>query len=132
MLKVGYVLDKEVAKSEINSKILDLVNFVYIRSQERYKKLTKESKRVIKDLHGGEFDKDNGDIINCAQTDFNYSIQELNLLLDEMKSRDVAYMVGVAEGLLFTIKNLDIEINKRAYNFLRYLVIERNDVSDID
>lgn len=132
MLKVGYVLDKEAVAIEINSKILDLVNFVYVRSQERYKKLSKDAKKVIKELHGGEFDRHNDDIIEDAQTDFDYDIQDFNGLLDEMKSRDVAYMVGMAECLLFTIKSLDIEINKRAYNLLRYLLTERNDVNSDD
>ena len=60
------------------------------------------------------------------------AVEKMLIKIDEMKSRDDAYMVGIADSLLFTIKSLDVEINKRAYNLLRYLVTERNDVNSDD
>lgn len=117
------VLNKEVLSETIESNILALINFVYLRSQERFDKLSKKGKKVIESLHGGEFFEDEIDEELILQIE-DYEIEPFNILLEDMKSKDVAYIVGLADGILLTIKMFDIKINTRAYNLLRYLVTE--------
>lgn len=123
LVKNELVLNTEVLKETVESNILALINFVYLRSQERFDKLSKKGKRVIESLHGGDFTEDDiCDELIGNITD--YEIEPFNTVLEDMKTKDLAYIVGLADGILLTIKMFDVKINTRAYNLLRYLVTE--------
>lgn len=118
------VLNRSELVEVVESNVLNLINYVYIRSQERFGKLSKPNRKLIKALFEGDFD-DGYDVdetvVECIS---DYEIEPFNQLMEDMKDKDVAYMIGVAEGLLIMIQTFDVKINTRAYNLLRYLVTE--------
>lgn len=123
VIKNGPILDVELAIENIHSQILEVINHVYVQSQNRYSKLSKKSRKVIDELHDEDFENisDTSDYYVIEDIE-DYTIEPFNTLLEDLKDKERKYIVGKAESIYSTIKMLDLQINTRAYNLLRFLM----------
>lgn len=123
VIKNGPILDVELAIENVHSQILEVINHVYVQSQNRYSKLSKKSRKVIDELHDEDFENisDTSDYYVIEDIE-DYTIEPFNTLLEDLKDKERKYIVGKAESIYSTIKMLDLQINTRAYNLLRFLM----------
>lgn len=123
VIKNGAILDVELAIENVHSQILEVINHVYVQSQNRYSKLSKKSRKVIDELHDEDFENisDTSDYYVIEDIE-DYTIEPFNTLLEDLKDKERKYIVGKAESIYSTIKMLDLQINTRAYNLLRFLM----------
>lgn len=123
VIKNGAILDVELAIENVHSQILEVINHVYVQSQNRYSKLSKKSRKVIDELHDEDFENiaDASDYYVIEDIE-DYTIEPFNTLLEDLKDKERKYIVGKAESIYSTIKMLDLQINTRAYNLLRFLM----------
>ncbi len=123
VIKNGPILDVGLAIENVHSQILEVINHVYVQSQNRYSKLSKKSRKVIDELHDEDFENisDTSDYYVIEDIE-DYTIEPFNTLLEDLKDKERKYIVGKAESIYSTIKMLDLQINTRAYNLLRFLM----------
>lgn len=106
------------AKRLVEKQILGLINEVYFIAQERYKKMSKKAQLELDQLV--DSDEDSNDMLVYELKDYNKD--SFNVIFPDLKEKDILSIRNRAELILDYIKFLDLQINPRGYNLLRFLV----------